>query len=96
MVSKGKNVELEFSTNLLKVFSVAGMAELASLLYHISEKGTPHPLLILLSAVVICQVSEFYMVELMSKYALMAFIHHMVSAGFPKKSAGVLLLTWWG
>ena len=53
LVSKGKKVELKFSVNFSKVFSVAAIVLLASLSYHISEKGTPHPLLILLSARVI-------------------------------------------
>ena len=57
LVSKGKNMELKFSTNLSKVFSVAGMVVLASLSYHILEKGTPRPLLILLRVVVICRLS---------------------------------------
>ena len=52
-MSKGKKVVLKFSMNFLKVFSVAVMVVLASLSYHILEKGTPHPLLILLSARVI-------------------------------------------
>ena len=64
------------------------MAVLANLSYHISKKGTPCPLLILLSAVVICLLSVLYMMELMSKYALMTFIHHMASAGSPEKSVG--------
>ena len=41
-----------------KVFSVAATAVLASLLYHILEKGTPYPLLILLSASTIFRSSE--------------------------------------
>ena len=53
LVSKRKKVELKFSTNLSKVSSVPAIAVLAILLYHISEKGTPLPLLVLLSAVVI-------------------------------------------
>ena len=53
LVLKGKNMELKFLTNLLKVFSVEGIVVLAILSYHISEKGTPHPLLILFSVVMI-------------------------------------------
>ena len=51
LVSKGKKVELKFSTNLSKVFSVEATAVLAILSYHILEKGTPWPLLILLSTI---------------------------------------------
>ena len=57
LVSKGKKVVLKFSTNFSKVFSVAAIVVLASLSYHISEKGTPRPLLILLSARVIFRSS---------------------------------------
>ena len=57
LVSKGKKVELNFSVNFSKVFSVAAIVVLASLSYHISEKGTPYPLLILLSVRVIFRSS---------------------------------------
>ena len=50
LVLKGKKVVLKFSMNFSKVFSVAAMVVLASLSYHISEKGTPRSLLILLRA----------------------------------------------
>ena len=53
LVLKGKNMELKFLMNLLKVFSVEGIVVLAILSYHISEKGFPHPLLILFSMVMI-------------------------------------------
>ena len=53
LVSKGKKVELKFLMNLLKVFLILAIVVLAILSYHISEKGIPLSLLILLSAVVI-------------------------------------------
>lgn len=58
LVSKGKNVDSKFSVNFSKVFSEAARAELFSLSYHISEKETPRPLLILLRAVMIFSVSR--------------------------------------
>ena len=55
LVLKGKKVELKFSANFSKVFLAAAIVVLATLSYYISEKGTPHPLLILLSVrVVFC------------------------------------------
>ena len=56
-MSKGKKVVFKFSMNSSKVFSVAAIVVLASLSYHISEKGTPCPLLILLSTRVIFRSS---------------------------------------
>ena len=53
LVLKGKKVELKLSMNLLKVFSVEAIVVLANLSYYVLEKGTPRPLLTLLSAVVI-------------------------------------------
>ena len=41
----------KFSANLLKVFSLASMVVLDILLYHISEKSMPLPLLILFKVV---------------------------------------------
>ena len=51
-------MDLKLDVNLSKVFSVLAIEVSAILSYHISEKETPRPLLILLSVVMILSVSE--------------------------------------
>jgi hypothetical protein len=56
-VSKEKNVDSKFSLNLSKVFLDEAMFVLAIQSYHISEKSTPRPLLILLRVVMTWSLS---------------------------------------
>ena len=58
LVSYGKKVDSKLDANLSKVFSVLAMEVSAILSYHIFEKETPRPLLILLSVVMTLSVSE--------------------------------------
>ena len=51
-------MDSKFDANLSKVFSELAMEVSAILLYHISEKEAPHPLLILFSVVMTLSVSE--------------------------------------
>ena len=51
-------MDSKLDANLSKVFSELAMEVSAILSYHISEKETPHPLLILLSVVMTLSVSE--------------------------------------
>ena len=51
-------MDLKLDANLSKVFSELAMEVSAILSYHISEKETPCPLLILLSMVMTLSVSE--------------------------------------
>ena len=58
LVSLGKNVDSKLEANLSKVFSKLATEVSAILSYHISEKETPRPLLILLRVVMTLSVSE--------------------------------------
>ena len=58
LVSYGKKVDSKLDVNLSKVFSVLAKEVSAILSYHISEKETLCPLLILLSMVMTLSVSE--------------------------------------
>ena len=58
LVSLGKNVDSKLDANLSKVFSELVIEISAILSYHISEKETPCPLLILLNVVMTLSVSE--------------------------------------
>ena len=58
LVSYRKKVDSKLDANLSKVFSELAIEVSTILSYHISEKETPRPLLILLSMVMTLSVSE--------------------------------------